>query len=132
MIQSASPFTPWAIVEIPGDYDSSARRGLVEAAYRSSERGVVGLVLRGVSRQTVDQMLNDIVSRRINDLKGVVYLDTDDEGRILAVAARARVVVAATTSFRKRLVEHGIAPIDPRDADFFLGQPAQGAKAIPA
>lgn len=124
---------PWAIVEIPAEFDPNTRRGLIEAAYRSSARGVVGLVLRGVSRQSVDRLLNDVVSTRVPDLKGVVYLDSEDEGRLFATAARAHVVVAATSGFRSRLVEHGIVPLDSNEADAFLNASLVPAtRAIPA
>lgn len=108
---------PWAIVEIPGEFDPNMRRDLIEAAYRSSVRGVVGLVLRGLSRQSADHLLNEVVSAHGNE-KGVVYLV--DEERMLAAASRARFVVAATSGFRSRLVAHGISPIEPAEADAFL------------
>ena len=132
MYQASAAITPWAIVEIPGDFDSNTRRGLIEAAYRSSVRGVVGLVLRGVTRQSVDRALNDVVADRRNE-KGVVYLDSEDEGRLFAVAARASVVVAATPDFRSQLVEHGIASLDAHEADSFLRASASPAPtALPA
>ena len=115
------PLWPWAVVEITADSTVEDRCGLILAAYRASRAGVVGLALRGVTPESVDDVLDQVVDpRRDGDLKGVVYLDVSDETALLSAAAHAGVVIASTARFRARLEERGIRPVAPHDAGSFL------------
>jgi hypothetical protein len=117
------PGWPWAVVEIASDADPGDRSGLIHAAYRSSRSGVVGLALHGVTRETVDRVLDTVVEARDVGLKGVVYLDAEDEPAMLAVASHAAVVIASTEGFRSQVGEWGIAAMGLRDCALFLGLP---------
>lgn len=121
---------PWAVVEIAGDFNQSERRGLIEAAYRSSRSGLVGLALHGVTRQAVDRVLDGIVDARNGELEGVIYID--DESALLDAAARARLVIAATASFRAQLGARGIVAVGVREGTSFLGLSAGDDRAIAA
>ena len=116
---------PWAIVEIAGEFDPAERRGLIEAAYRSSRSGLVGLALRGVSRQAVDRVLDDVVDMRNAEL-GVIYIDGEDESALLDLAARAQLVIAATARFHAQLGERGIVALGVREGTPFLARSARG------
>ena len=123
------PLWPWAVVEITAETAADDRRGLILAAYRASRAGVVGLALRGVTPEAIDDVLDGVVDvARDGELKGVVYLDGTDEAALLAAAAHAGLVVASTTRFRERLSERGIAAVGPRDARSLLGSAAAGRR----
>ena len=101
---------PWAVVEVAADGESEVTRR-VRDAYLASRAGVVGLVLRGVTRARVDRMLDDVVDTRDSRLQGVVYLDASDDA-VVQAASHAGVVVASTDGFRALLDSRGIVFMD--------------------
>jgi len=108
---------PWAVIEVTLGPDERDCTELIRAAYRSSGSGVVVLVLRDVSRQLADRVLDPMVHDRRRHLQGVLYADLEMGSKeLLAAAADASVVVASTESFKTELRSHGIEPLDVRDA----------------
>ena len=104
------PEWPWAVVEIAAE-SGRADALLIRAAYRLSTSGVVALALRGVDAAAVDRLLDEVVAAREDDAKGVVYLDASDEPALLAAAAQAAIVLAATERFAAQLDRHGISAV---------------------
>ena len=106
-----------AVLEIAPESSGALPTGLLAAAYRASSVGYVMLVLRGVSPQAVDRVLDPLVSSsRTWHLNGVVYVDARDEQFVCSAAKRARIVVASSDEFRAQLDAREIAYDDPRSA----------------
>lgn len=106
-----------AVLEIAPESSGALPTGLLAAAYRASSVGYVMLVLRGVSPQAVDRILDPLVSSsRTWHLNGVVYVDARDEQFVCSAAKRARIVVASSDEFRAQLDAREIAYDDPRSA----------------
>ena len=106
-----------AVLEIVPESSGALPIGLLAAAYRASSVGYVMLVLRGVSPQAVDRVLDPFVSSsRTWRLNGVVYADARDEQFVCSVAKRARIVVAWSDEFRGQLDEREIPYADPSSA----------------
>ena len=106
-----------AVLEIAPESSGALPTGLLAAAYRASSVGYVMLVLRGVSPQAVDRVLDPLVSSSRNwRLNGVVYLDARDEQFVCSAAKRARVVVAWSDEFRAQLDARAIPYTDVRSA----------------
>ena len=106
-----------AVLEIAPESSGALPTGLLGAAYRASSVGYVMLVLRGVSPQAVDRVLDPLVSSTRNwRLNGVVYLDARDEQFVCSAAKRARVVVAWSDEFRAQLDAREIPYTDVRSA----------------
>jgi hypothetical protein len=104
-----------AVLEIAPESSGALPTGLLAAAYRASSVGYVMLVLRGVSPQAVDRVLDPLVSSsRTWHLNGVVYVDARDEQFVCSAAKRARIVVASSDEFRAQLDAREIAYDDPR------------------
>ena len=107
---------PWAIVEITSESDECERTELIRAAYNSSRSGVVALVLRGITSQSVDRVLDAVVDAR-KGVRGVVYVRSEKETTdVVKAAGDATLVVATTDSFRSELLRHGIDAIAREDA----------------
>lgn len=66
------------LVEISDDLDPELRDRLISLAYRASRSREVALVLRGVSRETVDRTLDPIVASEGVAVAGVRYLDPEE------------------------------------------------------
>jgi hypothetical protein len=111
----------WALVEVGSETEEAERIALIRAAYRSSRAGIVALALRGVSIQSVDRALDEVVDARDDAVKGVVYLNGDDERALFAAAADAAVVLASTERFRVELAERGIAAVESKESARVLG-----------
>ena len=93
-----------AVLEIAPESGGALPTGLLAAAYRASSVGYVMLVLRGVSPQAVDRVLDPLVSSSGSwRLNGVVYADARDEQFVCSAAKRARIVVACSDEFRAQL-----------------------------
>lgn len=114
---------PWALVEIGSEMDEAERAELIRAAYLSSRAGVVVLVLRGVSPRSVDRVLDEVVNVREGGIRGVVYLNGDDEPAVLAAAANAAHVIASTERFRLVLDERGIPVVESTERARILSPP---------
>jgi hypothetical protein len=99
---------PWAIVEITSESDEGERTELIRAAYNSSRSGVVALVLRGITSQSVDRVLDAVVDAK-QGVRGVVYVRSEKEtSDVVKAAGDNTLVVATTDSFRSELLRHGI------------------------
>lgn len=106
-----------AVLEIAPDVSGGLPTRLLAAAYQASSVGYVMLVLRGVSPQAVDRVLDPLVSSsRDQRLNGVVYSDARDAQVVCAAAKRARVVVAWTDEFRAQLDARQIPYVEPTSA----------------
>lgn len=106
-----------AVLEIAPESSGTLPTGLLAAAYRASSVGYVMLVLRGVSPQAVDRVLDPFVSSsRTWHLNGVVYADARDEQLVCSAAQRARIVVAWSDEFRAQLDARAIPYADLRTA----------------
>lgn len=93
-----------AVLEIAPEPSGALPTGLLAAAYRASSVGYVILVLRGVSPQSVDRVLDPLVASSRNwRLNGVVYVDACDEQFVCSAAKRARIVVAWSDELRAQL-----------------------------
>lgn len=104
-----------AVLEIAPESSGALPTGLLAAAYRASSVGYVMLVLRGVSPQAVDRVLDPLVSSsRTWHLNGVVYVDARDEQFVCSAAKRARIVVACSDVFRAQLEAREIPHCDLR------------------
>jgi hypothetical protein len=112
---------PWALIEIGCETEEAERMVLIRAAYRSSRAGIVALALRGVTAQSVDRVLDGVVDAREGAVKGVVYLNGNDERALFSAAADAAVVVASTERFRRALAAHGIVAVDSKESARVLG-----------
>ncbi len=113
---SGGRIKPWAVVEIARDSDDGTRTDLIRAAYRSSRSGLVALALSGVTRQSVDRVLDPVVDPRQDRIRGVVYVDAEEAGEdLLNAATHATVVVASTDRFRDALLDRGIHALGPED-----------------
>ncbi len=122
-----------AVLEIAPESSGALPTGLLAAAYRASSVGYVILVLRGVSPQAVDRVLDPFVSSSPNwRLNGVVYVDARDEQFVCSTAKRARIVVASSDEFRAQLDAREIPYADLRCAMERLSELEQGVGvAIP-
>lgn len=106
-----------AVLEIAPESSGALPAGLLAAAYRASSVGYVMLVLRGVSPQAVDRVLDPLVSSSRNwRLNGVVYVDGRDEQFLCSAAKRARIVVPCSEEFRAQLDAREIPYADLRTA----------------
>lgn len=106
-----------AVLEIAPESNGALPTGLLAAAYRASSVGYVMLVLRGVSPQAVDRVLDPFVSSsRTWRLNGVVYADARDEQFVCSAAKRAGIVVAWSEEFRAQLDARHIPYADPHVA----------------
>lgn len=105
-----------AIVEVATDLDSSLRSRLVAAAYRYSRTGAVTLALKGVSRKTVDGILDPVV--RVVGLRvwGTRYVEAADLGSVLEEAEPGTVVVGSSPEFCEECLRRGIAPLSVEEA----------------
>jgi hypothetical protein len=104
-----------AVLEVAPESSGGLPTGLLAAAYRASSLGYVMLVLRGISPQAVDRVLDPLVSSSRNwRLNGVIYVDARDEQFVCSAAKRARVVVASSDEFRAQLDAREIPYADPR------------------
>jgi hypothetical protein len=123
-----------AVLEIAPESSGALPTGLLAAAYRASSVGYVMLVLRGVSPQAVDRVLDPLVSSsRTWRLNGVVYVDAHDEQFVCSSAKRARVVVALSDEFRAQLDAREIPYADLRSAIERLSELERGiGVTIPA
>lgn len=103
-----------AVLEIAPDSGGGLPTGLLAAAYQASSAGYVMFVLRGVSPQAVDRVLDPLVTdSRNRRLNGVVYSDARDAQFVCAAAKRARIVVAGSQEFRAQLEASEIPYIEP-------------------
>lgn len=75
-----------AAVEVIGDEEES-QRNLLHAAYFASRQGVVAVMLRGLSIDAADYILDPVVKSLPKDIPGIIYIDADDV--LLAKAAMA-------------------------------------------
>jgi hypothetical protein len=123
-----------AVLEIAPESSGALPIGLLAAAYRASSVGYVMLVLRGVSPQAVDRVLDPFVSSsRSWRPNGVVYADARDEQLVCSAAKRARIVVAWSDEFRAQLDAQEIPYTDLRNAIERLSELERGIEAtIPA
>ena len=121
-----------AVLEIVPESTGALPAGLLDAAYRASGVGYVMLVLRGVSPQAVDRVLDPLVSAsRSWRLNGVVYVDARDERFVCSAARRARIVMASTDDLRTAFEERGIPHVDARRAIERLSELGRGAGVAP-
>ena len=103
-----------AVLEIAPESSGGLPTGLLAAAYRASSVGYVMLVLREISPQAVDRVLDPLVSSSRNwRLNGVIYVDARDEQFVCSAAKRARIVVASSEEFRAQLQAREIPCTDP-------------------
>lgn len=117
-----------AVLEIAPESSGALPTGLLAAAYRASSVGYVMLVLRGVSPQAVDRVLDPLVSsNRTWHLNGVVYVDARDEQFVCSAAKRARIVVASSDEFRAQLDAREIAYADLRSGMERLSELERGS-----
>jgi hypothetical protein len=123
-----------AVLEIAPESSGALPTGLLSAAYRASSVGYVVLVLRGISPQAVDRILDPLVSAsRHWRLNGVIYVDGHDEQFVCSAAKRARVVVAWSDEFRAQLDARGVSYVDLRGATEKLSElERESAVSIPA
>lgn len=102
-----------ALVEIALDSDGELPRDLIATAYIASRAITVGFVLdAGVTREEVDRVLDPLVATTCGSVRGVRYLDHNDDRGVLAAIGRARFVVAVTRGFRERCARSGIASLE--------------------
>jgi hypothetical protein len=78
-----------AAVEIAAT-DVACHGHILRVAYTASREGVVALMLRGVSIEDADRMLDPVVARLPKDIPGIVYVDGDDVRSARAAMANAR------------------------------------------
>lgn len=97
-----------AVIEIADDTDDALRARLLAAAYRSSARLPIALVLTGLLRWKVDRMLDPVVRTAGLGVAGVMYVDAADEDVVRWVLRQAPVIVASSAPFRARLLTGGI------------------------
>ncbi|WP_265518339.1 hypothetical protein [Nitratireductor luteus] len=83
---------------------------LIEASYQASQDGLVALVLRDISPQTVNLILDPIVPSLPLNIPGVLYIDADDETRVREAVLSAEIIFAATADFRAMVCRWGVAP----------------------
>lgn len=118
-----------AVLEIAPDSTGTLPTGLLAAGYRASSVGYVMLVLRGVSPQAVDRVLDPLVSSSRNwRFHGVVYVDARDEQLICTTAKRARIVVASSDELRAQLDAREIPYADLRSGLERLSELEQGMR----
>ena len=123
---------PWAMVEIASSIDEGERVELIRAAYRSSRSGLITLALRGVSRQSVDRALDDLVDARTQRSAGVIYLDaTELREEVITAATCASFIVASTDTFRMELKQRGINALGLEDGTRLLTQSATAEACRP-
>lgn len=97
------------VVEISG-INGRVPVGLIEASYRASQEVLVALILRGVSPQSVNRILDPIVPTLPLDIPGVLYIDADDHARVREAVLSAATVFVATATFRRLVRALGVAP----------------------
>ena len=97
-----------ALLEIGRDSNGNIPQALISAAYWASRSRPVMLVLAQVSPREVDAVLDPIVTRSYRDHRGVIYADAADERTVLAGAAAASQVFAASSDFMAKLMLWGI------------------------
>jgi hypothetical protein len=98
-----------ALLEISRDLDGNIPGTLITAAYRASKFQPVVLVLDQVTPREVDAVLDPAVSGTYREHRGgVLYASASDDQAVMAVAAAATRVFAATPNFRAKLASRGI------------------------
>ena len=120
---------PHMIIEIVGDGTGGFQTDLVHAAYGLSQRGVVALALRDVSRAEVDRVLDSAVRERGCQVAGVLYADATDDALVRSMAAGARIAVASTDAFRRLLLGSGVTVVSRDDAAVLFSDNFHGASA---
>jgi len=97
-----------ALLEIGRDPSGKIPGALISAAYRASRRNLVMLVLDAVSPKEVDAFLDPMVAGTHREHRGVIYAQATDDDAVMAGAATATRVFAASPDFRAKLVAWGI------------------------
>lgn len=114
-----------ALLEIARDPSGRIPGALISAAYRASRLKSVMLVLDAVSPIEVDAVLDPMVAGSYREHVGVIYAQATDEHAVLAGAATATRVFAASPDFRAKLLSWGIPFEDVSRAEPLLSDDGQ-------
>ena len=97
-----------ALLEIGRDAKGEIPYALISAAYRASRRKPVMLVLDSVTPKEIDAVLDPLVSSNYREHRGVIYAQASDDRAVLAGAASASHVFAASQRLMDKLLSWGI------------------------
>lgn len=102
------------LVEVADTLRPDQRREFVRRAFRASveTRAPIGLVLKGVDRDEVDQVLDSLVEEHGHRGPIVYYLDYADTPNLLQAAERSRFVVAVSDEFKDSLQRQDIGFVE--------------------
>jgi hypothetical protein len=98
------------IVEIAADPSGRAPANLIEIAYRASRDEPITLILNGISRSSVDRILDPVVEAIPLSIPGVVYVDLQNIAAVRNVVLAATAIFIATREFHSLIRELGAAP----------------------
>lgn len=101
-----------AVVEIAGGSDRPPSAEIATVAYRASEGGLVVIVLSGLSRTALDAMLDPVVHQVGSRVRGVLYLDEQDDAGVRKAIERAELIIATSPCFRANLLAFGIEVLE--------------------
>jgi hypothetical protein len=122
-----------AVVEIAPGNDGTLPIGLISAAYRASSSIPILLLLRALTPQTIDRVLDPVVASAGIASRGVRYViagDADVGSETLRVIEDADLVVATTDRFRETLAARGITFVDPRVSGENLEELLRGPRPV--
>lgn len=105
-----------AVVDIDSDLAAATRSRLLASVYRFSHAGTVVLVLRDVSRSTIDAILNPVVDIVGVNVRGTLYVDASDLPTVLAGVYADTIVVGSSPTFCAECLSRGIATISVEEA----------------
>lgn len=97
-----------ALVEVATDLDPAIRSRLVAAAYQQSRDGVVVLALKGISRDTLDGMLDPVVNLVGLKVCGTLYVESTSLSNVLEDVGPETMVVGASPEFVRECGERGL------------------------
>ncbi|WP_156943366.1 hypothetical protein M728_000141 [Ensifer sp. WSM1721] len=80
---------------------------LILAGYWASQDRLVAFILNGVTPQSIDLVLDPIVSTLPILIPGVLYIDIRDKARVCEAVQSAEEIFAASRTFRRLTVYYG-------------------------
>jgi hypothetical protein len=80
---------------------------LIVAGYWASQERLIAFILNGVTPQSIDLVLDPIVSTLPLLIPGVLYIDIGDEARVREAVQSAEEIFAASRTFRRLTACHG-------------------------
>lgn len=99
-----------AVIEIMTDPVGGFPAELLRSLYRASDQGMLALALERFDPDSVDAILDDIVSLLPLDIPGVLYVDAGNDEALRSLIRSAVRVFVFSPRFRFRIEKFGVDP----------------------